>query len=165
MRYITTLIKVLAAVSFLFPSTVHGQSRIDWQAHDACGAGPASSASQILYTSAGQPIGGFSGGSATLLSGYLSVLMVPSGAPTIVAQSSLDFGTVIVGQDATRQMTVSNSGSLPLDITGTSISPSVFTLVSGGGRTENQPWRIHRDDPALRPCSCRVNLRGSRHHE
>jgi len=124
----------------LFSAAAAGQTRIDWQAADASGAEKSMSSTQFLYTSTGQPSVGVSVGSGRMLhSGYLYIRAQPSGTPTIIAQSSLDFGNVIIGQNEVRQLTVSNGGALPLNITGTSISPAAFEIAAGGGAQTINP--------------------------
>jgi len=118
----------------ILPPLLPAQNAINWQAADASGAETSMNSLQFLYTSTGQPATGESAGSGRVLhSGYLFIRTVPSGAATLVAQSSIDFGNVIVGQNELRQLTVSNGGTQPLHITATSIAPAVFALISGGG--------------------------------
>jgi hypothetical protein len=63
-----------------------------------------------------------------------------SSGPVLTAQTSLDFGVTSIGQPVTRILTIQNTGTLPLIITGVSIAPAgLFTIVSGGGAQTIQP--------------------------
>lgn len=57
---------------------------------------------------------------------------VATGAPRIAAAALVQFGTVTVTQQTTRDLTVYNTGTAPLVLSGTSIGPGAFTLISGG---------------------------------
>lgn len=110
------------------------QKAITWQNADASGAGSVADATHFLYTSAGQSATGVSSGPTRILhSGYLHIRLVPSGAANIVAQSSVDFGNVIVGQSVLRTLTVQNTGAVPLNITSTTIAPAAYAINGGGG--------------------------------
>jgi len=130
----THFIRLLCICGLLLTVQASAQRQITWQAANASGAERVNVGLQYQYTSMGQPMVGVSTGSGRVLSsGYLFVRLMPSGAANIVAQSSLDFGSVIVGQSTTRSLTVQNTGSQPLNITGTTIAPAGYTISSGGG--------------------------------
>ena len=116
------------------------QNQIPWQATDASGAERGIQGLRFLYSSSGQPSVGISSGSGRILSsGYLFIHYVPSGAANIVTQTSVDFGNVIVGQFAARPLTVQNTGSLPLNITATTIPGMPWIIASGGGAQTINP--------------------------
>ncbi len=128
-----TYLYVLAFL--LLPCMVSlSQTRINWQAWDANGAGHSLSGTVQVYSSLGQSLVGSSSTSTHLLhSGYLQLRVSSSGTASIVAQSSLDFGDVLVGEPAMKNLVVQNGGSAPLTISATSITPSVYSILSGGG--------------------------------
>ncbi|MBL0174487.1 MAG: choice-of-anchor D domain-containing protein [Ignavibacteria bacterium] len=125
---------MLLAGAFFIAAPCIAQNDITWQAFDASGADRSSGATNMLYTSTGQPSVGVSTGSGRILhSGYLFVRLVPFGAPKILAQSSVDFGSVIVSQNELRSLTVQNTGGAALNIASTVIAPAAYAIVSGGG--------------------------------
>ena len=73
----------------------------------------------------------------------VSVVVQPPPAPAIsVPQTAVNFGTIIAGQTSQQTITIRNTGTAPLEITGIesdvsglSFSPSTFTLAPNGSRT------------------------------
>jgi hypothetical protein len=127
-------IAALLLLALALAPAVNAQRTIPWWAADASGAAQGVQTLQALYSSTGQPAVGLSNGSGRILgSGYLFIRIVPSGAPTIVGQAAVDFGSVIVGSNVARSYTVQNGGAAPLVISGMTIAPAVFSIQSGGG--------------------------------
>ncbi len=73
----------------------------------------------------------------------VSVIVQPPPVPVIaVQQTAVDFGTVEVGQTGQRTITIMNTGTAPLEVTGIesdvsglTFEPSTFTLAPNGSRT------------------------------
>ena len=69
---------------------------------------------------------------------------IPPPAPTIaVQQTAVDFGTIDAGQTSEQTITITNTGTAPLEITGIesddvpglTFEPSAFTLSPNGSQT------------------------------
>jgi copper(I)-binding protein len=73
----------------------------------------------------------------------VSVIVQPPPMPVIaVQQTAVNFGTVEVGQTGQRTITIMNTGTAPLEVTGIesdvsglTFTPSMFTLAPNGSRT------------------------------
>ena len=73
----------------------------------------------------------------------VSVIVQPPPVPAIaVQQTAVDFGTIDAGQTGQQTITITNTGTAPLEITGIesdvsglTFEPSVFTLSPNGSRT------------------------------
>ena len=73
----------------------------------------------------------------------ISVIVQPPPVPVIaVQQTAVNFGTVEVGQTGQRTITIMNTGTAPLEVTGIesdvpglTFTPSTFTLAPNGSRT------------------------------
>ena len=66
----------------------------------------------------------------------LSVPPLSPAAPDVAAPARLAFGSVTVGQQGTRSVTIANMGSAPLSVSGVSLSgpdQARFAVVAGGG--------------------------------
>jgi len=125
---------LLVIGTFLLASTGLAQNIINWKATDAVGAGESQYGGTVLYSSTGQTLVGVSTGTGKALnSGFLFLRSVPSGAPSIIAQTSLAFGNVIIGQSSVQTLSVQNGGSASLDISSMTIAPADYSIISGGG--------------------------------
>ena len=75
-----------------------------------------------------------------LLGGCTGFVSSPSTAPKpatsgalSVSASSFDFKTVVVGQTVNQNLTVTNSGQSPIQLTGLTLSNNAFAMTVGGG--------------------------------
>lgn len=90
-------------------------------------------------------ISGLSASSVTSVKTRVSELLaqIPPPAPTIsLQQTTIDFGTIDAGQTGEQTITITNTGTAPLEITGIesdvsglTFTPSMFTLAPEGSRT------------------------------
>jgi|GEM_PF-1410458 len=69
---------------------------------------------------------------------------VPANAPLIAAPPAVSFGTVALGNSATRPVTIHNPGGQPLTINATTAIPAAFTIAGGGA-----PLTINGGDSAV----------------
>ena len=114
----------------------------------ARGAAPASYENFVVVRPNGTAlpvIGGLSSSSVTSVKTRVSELLaqIPPPAPAIsVPQIAIDFGTIDVGQTRERTITITNTGTAPLEITGIesdvpglTFDTTMFTLEPNGSQT------------------------------
>ncbi len=90
-------------------------------------------------------IGGLSSSSVTQVEGKVNELLaqIPPPAPAIsVQQTAIDFGTIVAGQTGEQAITIQNTGTASLEITGiesdvsgVTFEPSTFTVAPNGSQT------------------------------
>ncbi len=88
-------------------------------------------------------ISGLSASSVTSVKNKVNELLAPPPVPAIaVQQTAIDFGTIDAGQTAEKTITVTNTGTASLEITGIqsdvsglTFEPSMFTLAPDGSQT------------------------------
>ena len=71
--------------------------------------------------------------SLTNCAGYTSASTQPSSGILSASATTLAFGSVAVGSTATQSLSVTNTGTAAVDITGASISGTGFSVMSGNG--------------------------------
>ena len=135
----------LLALFVLFPllsPTPAAQTVMPWCAADAGGAQRSVGAAMTLRSSVAQTCAGrASEVPHQVVTGFLAVTAAGGGGQPVmeVLPDPLAFGTIAIGASGTQVLTVRNTGTGPLRIIGMTVTPAVYSLVSGHGARNINP--------------------------
>ena len=135
----------LLALFVLFPllsPTPAAQTVMPWRAADAGGAQRSVGAAMTLRSSVAQTCAGrASEVPHQVVTGFLAVTAAGGGGQPVmeVLPDPLAFGTIAIGASGTQVLTVRNTGTGPLRIIGMTVTPAVYSLVSGHGARNINP--------------------------